>query len=73
MSKMSEKEPVHKSNIITFWMIVLMFALPPVVAYFMYFTGIMPDARMNNGTLIEKSGFNCFPILHYSIIPVNKA
>lgn len=30
-----------------------MFALPPVVAYFMYFTGIMPDARMNNGTLIE--------------------
>ena len=53
MSNMSEKEPVNKSNVITFWMIVLVFALPPLAAYFMYFTGVMPDARMNKGTLIE--------------------
>lgn len=47
-----EKEPLNKSNIITFWMIVLVFALPPVSAYFMYYSGIMPDARINKGALI---------------------
>ena len=47
-----EKEPLNKSNIITFWMIVLVFALPPVSAYFMYYSGIMPDGRINKGALI---------------------
>lgn len=54
MNNMSEKKaPVNKSNVITFWMIILVFSLPPVAAYFMYYTGIMPEARMNRGTLIE--------------------
>lgn len=49
----ANKPPVNKKNVLTFWMIVVVFALPPLAAYFMYFTGIMPSARMNNGTLID--------------------
>ncbi len=53
MSDLSEaKQPVNKRNVLTLGMIVLVFALPPVVAYFMYYTGIMPEARVNKGTLI---------------------
>jgi len=53
MSDLSEtKQPVNKRNVLTLGMIVLVFALPPAVAYFMYYTGIMPEARINKGTLI---------------------
>jgi cytochrome oxidase Cu insertion factor (SCO1/SenC/PrrC family) len=47
------KQPVNKSNVLTLAMIILVFGLPPLAAYFMYFSGIMPDARMNKGTLIK--------------------
>ncbi len=46
------KQSVNKRNIFTLWMIILVFGLPPFAAYFMYYTGIMPQARSNNGTLI---------------------
>lgn len=49
----ASNQAVKKSNALTLWMIVLIFALPPLAAYFMYFSGIMPDARMNKGTLLE--------------------
>lgn len=53
-TKLSDtKQPINKSNVLTFWMIVLVFALPPIAAYFMYYSGIMPEARMNNGILVQ--------------------
>ena len=54
MTNLSEtKQPVNKSNVLSFWMIVLVFALPPAAAYFMYYSGIMPEARINKGTLVK--------------------
>ena len=58
MTNLSDtKQPINKSNVLTFWMIVLVFALPPIAAYFMYYSGIMPEARMNNGILVQAEEF----------------
>ena len=58
MTNLSDtKQPINKSNVLTFWMIVLVFALPPIAAYFMYYSGIMPEARMNNGILVQPKEF----------------
>ncbi len=56
-TQVETKEPLNKSNIISFWMIILVFALPPIAAYFMYYSGMMPDGRMNKGTLVQAQQF----------------
>ena len=40
-------------NNTTLSLLISVFALPPLVAYFMYFTNTMPDARGNKGNLIQ--------------------
>lgn len=54
MTDLSEaKQPVNKSNVITLWLLILVFALPPMAAYFMYYSGYIPAARSNKGILIK--------------------
>jgi cytochrome oxidase Cu insertion factor (SCO1/SenC/PrrC family) len=41
------------NNKMTLTLLISIFALPPLLAYFMYFTNIMPERRSNKGVLVN--------------------
>lgn len=54
---MSEQQhitsPVQKKNMWQLWLLIAIFAMPPLAAYVVYFAGWMPDMTTNKGALIH--------------------
>jgi cytochrome oxidase Cu insertion factor (SCO1/SenC/PrrC family) len=47
------ESPVKKKSMWQLWLLIAIFALPPVAAYVVYFAGWMPDMTTNKGVLIQ--------------------